>query len=319
MLTTLPQYLSFRAKQLFRVLKDIGIGHLIILAPILFVGVLGVLQLVLTSQNYTVPGFLIFSLIGNHWKRKDRFFLEQLSFPIFIIFYLDYWILCSPFMACFIFWAQWQNLITLIIGISILAFVKPPYHKGINKKTIHFLGLDRIPLELFEWRAGLRKNTWTFILLYLLGLGLSFYPVTAPIIVFLMALGVTTFFQFFEHKDLLLVVNHDKKLLQKKTIGSLKLFNLLMLPHYLLFIFFNPHLIHLGVLGVVTSIAQLIIIFSIAMKYKTYSFHEHKIYNTLPLSIFIGCWTIPFLWPIPILMIIRFWKKAKENLIYHYA
>lgn len=319
MRTTLSQYLGFRAKQLFRILKDIGLGHLILLTPILFIGILGVLQFILTSQNFTIAGLLLFSLAGNHWNRKDRFFLEQLSLPIAIIFCLDYWIICSPFIACFIFWAKWQNLIVLTIGLCILALVKPPYHKGINKKTIHLFPLEWIPIELFEWRTGLRKNTWLFILFYWVGLALSFYPITTPIFVFLMAWGATTFFQFFENKDLLLAVNHDKKLLQKKTLGSLKIFNLLMLPHYLLFVFFNPQPIYLGVLAIVTIIAQLILVFSIAMKYKTYSFHEHKVYNSLPLAIFVACWMLPFLWPIPIFMLLHFWKKAKENLIYHYA
>lgn len=319
MRTTLSQYLGFRAKQLFRILKDIGLGHLIILTPILFIGILGVLQFILTSHNFTIASLLLFSLAGNHWNRKDRFFLEQLSIPIFIIFCLDYLIICSPFIACFVFWAKWQNLIVLAIGLCILALVKPPYHKGINKKTIHFFPLEWIPIELFEWRTGLRKNTWLFILFYLVGLGLSFYPITTPIFIFLMAWGATTFFQFFENKDLLLAVNHDTKLLQKKTLGSLKIFNLLMLPHYLLFVFFNPQPIYLGVLAIVTIIAQLILVFSIAMKYKTYSFHEHKVYNSLPLAIFLACWMLPFLWPIPIFMLLHFWKKAKENLIYHYA
>jgi hypothetical protein len=319
MRTTLSQYLGFRAKQLFRILKDIGLGHLILLTPIFFIAILGVLQFILTSQNFTIAGLLLFSLAGNHWNRKDRFFLEQLSLPIAIIFCLDYWIICSPFIACFIFWAKWQNLIVLTIGLCILALVKPPYHKGINKKTIHLFPLEWIPIELFEWRTGLRKNTWLFILFYLVGLALSFYPITTPIFVLLMAWGATTFFQFFENKDLLLAVNHDKKLLQKKTLGSLKIFNLLMLPHYLLFVFFNPEPIYLGVLAIVTIIAQLILVFSIAMKYKTYSFHEHKVYNSLPLAIFVACWMLPFLWPIPIFMLLHFWKKAKENLIYHYA
>lgn len=319
MLTTLSQYLGFRAKQIFRILKDIGLGHLILLTPILFIAVLGLLQFILTSQPYSVAICLLIILAGSHWNRKDRFFLEQLSLPIFIVFCLDYWILCSPFMACFIFWAKWQNLLTLSIGLCLLAVIKPPYHKGVNKKRIHFFWLEWIPIELFEWRTGLRKSTWSFSLCYLLGLGLSFYPITTPIFVFLMACAATTFFQFFENKDLLLAVNHDKKLLQKKTIGSLKLFNIGLLPHYLLFIFFNPQPIYLGVLAIVTIIAQLILVFSIAMKYKTYSFHKHKVYNSLPLAFFVACWALPFLWPIPIFMLFHFWKKAKENLIYHYA
>jgi len=132
MLTTLSQYLSFRAKQVFRILKDIGLGHLIILAPILFIGVLGLLQLILTDHNCMIASFLLFTLIGNHWNRKDRFFLKQLSLPISILFCLDYWILCSPFIACFIFWAKWQNLMVLSIGICILVFI-------IEKQFILFL------------------------------------------------------------------------------------------------------------------------------------------------------------------------------------
>lgn len=313
------QYISFRCKQFFRLLKDIGIGHLILLAPILFVGVLGILQVILTSNNWMIAAFLLFSLVGNHWNRNDRFFLEQLSIPIFLIFYLDYIVLCSPFMICFIFWSKWQNLIVLNLGIFLLSMIKPPYYEAGNKKTSNFFTLKWIPLELFEWRSGLRKNRPLFLIAYGLGLGFSIYPITTPIFVFLMALGVTTFFQFFEHKDLLLAVNADKKLLQKKTLGSLKIFNLFMLPHYLLFIFFNPYPKYVGALVVVTLIAQLIIIFSIAMKYKTYSFHEHKVHNTLPLTIFVACWTFPFLWPVPIIMIFHFWRKAKKNLIYHYA
>ena len=319
MRTTLSHYLGFRAKQIFRILKDIGLGHLIILTPLFFIAILGVLQFILTSETFSVAACLLFTLAGHHWNRKDRFFLEQLSLPIFIIFCLDYWILCSPFVACFIFWDKWQNLLILGIGLSLLVLIKPSYHKGINKKTLHFFWLEWIPIELFEWRTGLRKNIGLFSLVYFLGLGLCFYPITTPIFVFLMAWVATTFFQFFENKDLLLAVNHDKKLLQKKTIGSLKIFNILLLPHYLLFIFFNPQPIYLGILALVSLVAQLILIFSISLKYKTYSFHEHKVYNSFPLVIFVACWPIPFLWPIPFFMLFHFWKKAKENLIYLYA
>ncbi|WP_052598037.1 hypothetical protein [Aureispira sp. CCB-QB1] len=319
MLLIIHQYLNFRVKQIFRILKDIGIGHLILLAPILFVAILGVLQLVLTSQNGGIALVLLFSWAGTHWNRKDRFFLEQLTIPIAIFFSLDYFITNSFFIFTFILWGKWQNLIILSFGLLILSFIKPPYHKGINKKGLPVFSFEWIPIELFEWRTGLRKSAFTFILIYMLGLGFSFYPITTPIFVLLMALGTTTFFQFFEHKDLLLAVNYDKKLLEKKTIGSLVIFNFLMLPHYLLFALFNPYPKHLIALLIVAIIAQLIITFSIVMKYKSYSFHQYKLHNSLPLAIFVGCWTIPFLWPIPVLMIIRFWKKAKENLIYHYA
>lgn len=319
MLITIQEYLFFRCKQLFRLTKDIGIGHLIILFPILVIAVLGVLHLVLTSQHAGIAFVILFLLVGNHWVREDRFFLEQLPLPLFCFFLLDYWLLCSPFLVSFIYWFKWPNLIVLSLGLLILAFIKPPYFKGTKKKKFATISLEWIPLEIFEWRCGLRKNPFSFIVLYVLGLGLSFYAITIPICLLLLALNITNFFQFFENKDLLLAINHDKKLLQKKASKSLLLFNSIMLPHYLLFIVFHDSYQHLGALLIISIIAQLIIVFAIVMKYKSYTFHDHKIYNSLPLAIFVGCLTVPFLWPIPILMIIRFWKKAQENLIYHYA
>lgn len=319
MIKVISSYIFFRQKQLFRVLKDIGIGHLIILTPILILVVLGILHTILTHSDPLVPILVLVTLIGNHWTRKDRFFLEQLPCPLRLFYIIDYSLLCSPFFACFIYWGQWFNLLLLLAGLLLLSIIKPPYAKVSRQKALHFLPLNWIPLEIFEWRCGFRKNPLLFLVFYGSCLALAIYPITAPSCVFLMALGVTTFFQFFEHKDLLLVVNKDQKLLQKKASLSLKLFNVLMLPHYLLFLFLHQGYTYWGALFIVSIVAQLLIVFAISMKYKSYSFHGHKIYNSLPLAIFVACLTIPFLWPIPVLMLFNFWKKAQENLIHHYA
>ena len=316
---TIPKYLFFRIKQAFRVLKDVGIGQLIILLPLLFVGVLGVLQGILVSQGVALGLFLLVIIGSIHWNRKDRFFLEQLRMPLFLFFLLDYILISSPFLGCFAFWAKWPNLGTTLLGIVLLSFVKPAYSMGANRKLFNLLNVKWIPLVLFEWRSGLRKNMLGFVLLYVLGLVFSYYPITVPVILFLMALGVASFFQLFENKDLLLAVNQHQKLLTIKVFGSLKLFNVLMLPHYILFVIFHFDYQYLGALLIVSIISQFIIIFSICLKYKNYRFHHHKVYNSLPMAIFVGCLTIPFLWPIPLIMLIHFWKKAQENLIHHYA
>ncbi|BDS14395.1 hypothetical protein [Aureispira anguillae] len=319
MIPSLLQYILFRAKQFLRVLKDIGIGHLIILFPLLAIAVLGVLQLILTSQGGLIAAVLLFTVGGNHWIRKDRFFLEQLSIPLTIFFLLEYYIICSPFLIGFIYWSKWTNLIVLSLGILILSIIKPPYARESEKKITDLFPLQWIPLELFEWRCGFRKNPLGFILLYIVGLIFSYYPITVPVVLLLMGLGIANFFQFYENKDLLLAINNDQKLLQKKTLKSLKLFNLLLIPHYLLFLCFHHGYQYWAALFIVSIIAQMMLIFAIAMKYKTYSFHSQKVHNSIPFAIFVGCLTVPFLWPIPVLMLIHFWKKAQENLIHHYA
>jgi hypothetical protein len=301
-------------------LKEIGLGHILLLLPLLVVGVMGMLQFILTTKNISIAALLLFSIASLHFTRKDRFFLEQLPVPIFFFYLLDYSLISSPVWACLVFWAKWSNLALLFAGILLLAFIKSPYGSHSTQKGGNWFQLNWIPIELFEWRSGLRKNISLLLPLYFIGLIFSYYPIVIPIVIFIIAFNIPSFFQFYENKDLLLAVNRNKRLLQIKAWGSLKLFNVLMLPLYILFIFFHHHgYQYIGALFVVSILSQMIIVFAICMKYKNYRFNHFKVHNSLPLAIFIGCMFIPFLWPIPILMLIQFWKKAQENLLHHYA
>jgi hypothetical protein len=314
------KFVLLRLKQLFRVFKqDIGIGHLILLLPILIPFVLGVLQVVSTAENIAVAVFLLFMVGSIHWTRKDRFFLEQLAAPLFLFLFLDYILLCSPILFCIIFWAKWYNLLTFIGGALLISFIKPSYGSISNRKLLNLVSLKWIPLPLFEWRSGLRKDLFVFIFLYLIGLVFCYYPITIPVVLFLIALRITKFFHFFESKDLLLAVNKNQQLLKIKAFGSLKLFNGLMLPLYILFIIFHHNYQYLVVLLIIGIISQLLIVFSICLKYKSYRFHYNRVYSSTPMAFFIACLPLPFLWPIPIIMVIQFWKSAQQNLMHHYA
>lgn len=320
MISIFKSYLSFRAKQIVRVVRELGLGHAILLSPIIYIGILGVLHTVMVSQGFLLAIALLASLIGIHWTRKDRFFLEQLAIPIQLFYLVDYCLLYSPILCCFIFWGKWQNLLGYLFGVLIFAFIKPSYNeKGIKQKIAQFNTMSWIPLELFEWRAGFRQYLKYIAGGYVLSLALGFYPITIFIALFLGAMLITTFFKFYENKDLLLAVNHNQKILPLKVFTSLKLFNLLLLPHYCLFLIFNHSIQHIGALIIGIIIAQMIIAFSICMKYKNYRFDHHKVYNTFPLAFFVACWTYPYLWPVPIIMLIHFWRAAQKNLIHHYA
>lgn len=320
MLSLLQKYNAFRFRQLYRMVKDAGIGNLIILIPLVYVAILGILQYVSTSKDISTAVFLLVGIGSFHWTRKDRFFLEQIKIPLFLIFLMDYILLCSPIWACFIFWLKWENLLLFGAGTLILSFVKPRYNSGSSPQKLNLFKIQWIPIQLFEWRCGLRKSMIGFAFLWLIGLIFSFYPIVIPVVLLLMALSITSFFQFFENKDLLLAVNQNQKLLRIKTFGSMKLFNLFMLPHYILFLYFHHSgYQYIGALVVVAIISNMIIVFAICLKYKNYRFHHHKVYSGLPLGIFVACLFVPFLWPIPILMLITFWRKAQENLLYHYA
>ncbi|MDC0230820.1 hypothetical protein OAK19_02550 [Aureispira] len=312
-------YFLFRLKQLFRVLKDIGVANILLLLPVIIIFILGALQHILTSNNVSAALCLLFLITSIHFTRKDRFFLEQLKAPLFLFFLLDYIIICCPGLACFIFWGKWYNLLGIGIGTLILSLIRPTYASNLKRNKLTLLNLKWIPISLFECRSGFRKNIIGFICLYFSGIFLSYYPIALPIVLFIMALGISSFFHVFENKDLLLAVNRNMDLLPIKSFGSLKMFNLLMLPHYILFVIQHNSYQYLLFLMVICILSQFIIVFSICMKYKSYRFNAYKLYSSLPLAIFIGTMCIPFLWPITIIMLIQYWKKAQENLSHHYA
>lgn len=316
---TIYTFLFFRIKQLLRTLREIGIFHFLLLSPVLIIAVLGTLQHIMTSRNFSSSIFLLIIILSIHFSRKDRFFLEQLESPLFLTFTLEYFLGCIPFILCFIFWEKWYDLLILGTGMLLICLVKPLYSNHSKRKLSLFINDSLIPLHLFEWRSGFRKHRIEFILLYVSGLVLTIYPITLPVILFLMALGISQFFQIFENKDLLLSVNAEQKLLKKKSVGSLRLFNLLMLPHYVLFVIQHNTYQLLMVLFIVSILSQMIIVFSICMKYKNYRFGHYKIYSNIPLIIFIVSMSIPFLWPLTIIMLIQFWKKAQTNLMQHYV
>lgn len=315
----LSTYYLFRCKQAWRILLAIGWGHLIILMPILIVVVLGCLHAIRGSEGPYLALFVGFSLVGIHWQRWDRFFLEQLQIPLRFLYLVDYTLLSLPALIGFVYWYKWANLLAMGIIISGLAIVRPPYQHGQQKSWNNWLPLQYIPLNLFEWRSGFRKHWGWFFCLQLIGFLACTYPVTAFFVVFLQALLISSFFQVFESKDLLMAVQYQGNLLWIKVKASLISFNVLILPHFMLFVLLHQRWQMLTALFVIWVISQLLIAFSICMKYKAYNWYDTKLHNSLPLAIFVGCLSIPFLWPVPLLMLWRFWVGAQKNLWQHYA
>ena len=316
MKTSVTDILYFRLKQNYRALKDLGIGLLLLLSPILVMGILGLLHDIAYNPGSFLNALLPISILwGIHFTRKDAFFIRQTGVNFRLYICIEYLMLVLPFGLTYIYYTRWYCIALLGIGILLLLFIPPSFLPKTNSKQS--LSFRWIPLEIFEWRAGLRKSGSTFLVLYILGLALSFYTITVPIVIASMGLLITSFFQLYENKDLLLSVNHNGRFLSTKVRKSLLLFNLLLLPHYLLYLLFSWE--YWFVLPIIAVIANMIIAFAICMKYRSYRFDQHKVGNGMPLGIFIACWCYPFLWPIPIIMLIIFWRQAQQNLIRHYA
>ncbi len=307
--------LQLRLRQLWRVCKEVGWTNFILMSPFLVIVVLGMLEHLSTTTNVGSMLLIVFTLGGMHWKRKDRILLEQISPVLFPIFVIEYLLLLLPVWGSLVVFGQWLQCSILWVMIVLISLWKPaaiPTASAISRQNLYW-----IPRILFEWRTGLRTHFWKYSFSYLIAVIWSYQTIVVPIAVPIFALIVVSFFNDLENRDLLLAVNHDQRLLVKKVGQSLLLFHSLLLPLYGLFLYFHAQ--YWYVLLVLGMISSLLIAFAICIKYKSYRFEYQKVHNNLAISIFTACWLYPFFWPIPIIMLIVYWRQAQRNLIHHYA
>lgn len=307
--------LKLRLRQLWRILKEVGWVNFILLSPFLILLVLGTLEHLSTTTHLGGVVLIAMSLGGMHWQRKDRWFLQQFTKHIFTVFLVEYTVLLAPIWMSLLLFGQWLHVAFLCFTVLLVAGFKPPILSG--KQLFKKRDLYWIPPILFEWRTGLRRYFWWYIIIYLSVLIGSCQVVVVPIGMVLFVLSVVSFFNDLENRDLLLAVNYDQNLLKRKVGQSLLLFHALLLPFYGAFIYFHYQYWYVWV--VLGTISSLLITFAICVKYKSYRFEYQKVHNNLAIGIFVGCWCIPFLWPVPIIMLVVYWRQAQRNLIHHYA
>lgn len=316
MLNTIYQLSFFRLKQGFRILKDIGIVLLVLLLPLLMILVLRVLELASTQNPFVVAGLIMISLLSMHFVRQDIGLLKLFKTPLPIIFFVEYTLILLPFTSTILFLGNWETPLYIHVGLLIVALLPTSLYKKTTKKNTVF-ALEWIPLGLFEWRSGFRKYGGLIAFIYLLGFVLPLFKGTIFILVFLLVVTITSFFEHLEGKELVEILNDKNRLLQQKAWMMTRTFHLFLLPHYILFLIF--HLQYWYLLLLLIIIAELILLFSLCYKYTSYRPDSQRIYMQIPLAFYAASMLIPFLQPLGIIMVVYFWRKAQRNLFMIYA
>jgi len=315
----LATIMTIRARQLFRQLQEIGWIYLVLLSPLLLIFVLRILEWV-QEGGIPVAGIgILLVLLLFHLSRKDIGFLSQLDLVPAIVFAVEYFMGLLPISLLFLF-ATGHGLEPLIIQLgALLIAVIPRKHKW-RQKWDFSLFLNWPNVIAFEWRMGLRRFLPFWALLYLLALVFSSYTAVIPVFLLLFTFNASSFYDALEGKELLETLHFREYLLTSKLKSQVAVFHGLMLPHYLLFLFWHAQ--YWYILLVLMILAQLLLLMSLFYKYANYQPSRIKVQNQVVISVFAVCLFNPFmpvLFPGIILYLYRYWQKAQNNLRLYYA
>ncbi|QNL50972.1 hypothetical protein H8S90_05115 [Olivibacter sp. SDN3] len=302
-------FLKLRGLQLGRILSEVGFIRILLL----LVFCLHVLALIPKFFFYTpwlAGATVILAINALHHSRKDRPFLERYFVPYARhIMLVEYQLLALPATALLIYANQlWCTL----IFVTVLSAM-PYFNLSIKKirgsvKRIYFL-----PSTAFEWKAGLRSNYISIPLLLLLGVffgKLIFMPL---LVIFLLTIILASFNNYCEASLMVEAFNRSPiNFLNRKLLTQLIFMLILFLPINLSFMLF--HAPYWYVLLAVNVIGLMIQALSICLKYAMYIPGEALKRNNLLLGLAIACFFIVFLAPVPLVLLVIYYRKAVNNL-----
>lgn len=307
--------LSFRLHQIWRMLKSIGVILLLLALPMVGVFLLSALKW-LSETDWWVAGLIVFGcLLSLHFYRPDKKWLMHLPFKKWQLFLIEYSFFILPMsIAMICFFQNWTLAALFQISAILVSFI-PNFNAKKTQQT-WFLSLNKIPIEAFEWRVGLRK-AFPLIFLYLIGFFVAKYVAGVPIICFLIILFGMSFYETLESKELLEASLLKGGLLKRKVWIHSCLVHSIFMPLYTIFLFF--HLKYWYFLFVLFLVIQASLLFAIFFKYAHYLPRRKKAPNQTQVGLFFLGLIVPFFTPGAIVAIFIYWRKAVNRINYFYA
>jgi len=307
--------LDFRLKQIVRIFREIGAVYLLLLFLVCIGFFLGLIEGLLRSTSPWMGLIGVMIVLSIHFSRKDTSFLKKLEISRPKLYLWEYSILLLP-MACI--YLRGGNMLAILVqlaGILVIAFLPNPELTGRSFSNV--LDFKILPSSLFEARAYLRRYAIPSGLVYILGLVMSQYVTVMIVMMLVVAMLFTAFFDEVEDKSLLEAFHFRKGILKTKTQSYLSLYFLVLLPYIVLFLIL--HLQYWYIMLAVLFLGSTLILFNIFYKYAHYAPGRRRIYNSMGNAMFLGGILIPFFYPVTLLYLIYYWRKARKNISLYYA
>lgn len=304
--------ITIRRIQLKKELQEIGAGVL------LFLGILWVLIYgsYLCYQKIPNGAYLLIGIwiicLNIQLARKDKSFVYScIENPKREIF-LEYGILTLPFSLTALFTSSWILYPFFLIALAIIPSFKHSFkQKTYLKKIARFIS----PKD-FELISIFRKSFIYIIPIYLLALAFSWFRFFPLVLIWLVVTSISSGYLECEPLNILKEsAVSPEQFLKQKFIRHSKYLLVFIIPIVIINTIFNPEFWLLNLLFIPTQLAVLAC--SIFLKYSNYEpnlkfVSNNLLFGLVALIALIGI--VPYLLPIPLLISMAFYSKAKQHL-----
>lgn len=304
------EVIAIRVKQIFRILGEIGLFRAIFLVALVMFAMWAVMiKMEEVDMQSIIIGAFVISIASTHIQRNDSVFLKiNTPFPAYI-FLVEYLILSSPLLVSLVIYHLWLEILFYLVFLVLVSFL------SLSKNQIQFHSVFHkfIPNENFEWKAGLRKYYFPFLIVWISGFLASYFIISVPLAMVILCIIIMSFYEKMESWQVLISEElSPKQFLWKKIKKHLLIFTVVMLP--LLFSFFIFHADYYYVVLIELFVFYILMIYTILLKYAFYQPDDSsKATQTFAafgmISIF-----VPFFLAVILLLIIRFLFQAQKNL-----
>lgn len=308
----MDDFLRFRVKQFYRYLKQAGDG-LVILLPFSLVVVFFIYWILFDLENAWSQSLISMTIITVHSVRTDRDFIRlHLKEGRKVFHLVEYLIVFMILELPFVF-AGGANVYMLysFMVITVVVFFDNVKIKGFSFDLVRW-ATSFIPIDSFEWRAGIRKHYLTFGLSYILGLAfLSVLPITPLGMVYWLTFA-GEFYALVENREVIQSYRDWNSFAKRKVSRLLLTLNLVFTPHYCVYLYlYGYNSEYLVALIIAIALFNFIFVYALLYKYTKLNEQGQRIGNTVPITFF--C-LIAVLLPLSIYYFYVAWNKSKNEL-----
>lgn len=302
-------FISLRIRQSFRWIRSLGIGYGLALISAFSFGIYYLLELAKTSWGAEVIfGISFLIIISIQLTRKDIKFLSLFSNQPKLVLVMDYLLICLvPILVMLISG-------DLILVAILLASLFPVSSIGFNRfETFSQPKLIFLSFLPFEWQSGIRTNFLLTLIVFLLGVASLFLPYGVLIFEFAFLLFLAGNYQDCESRQILESHRLSPGLFLKKRLGSaLKAYFGITVPLFALNILIYSE-------GWIICIAAMfyggiILAYLLLSKYAYFQVNERSNQSEVTTGIVFLSLFLPFLIPLPLILVFRNYGKAKLTL-----